>query len=255
MTRRTPWFCFAHLLALALFAPAGLMSLAAEPAHAGQHCVTCVGPEATYLCEAQNGPGILAANGGQLACITGLAKRGGHDSCSVIRRAAAKCDGLVPTVLYPGADQSDTIDDGADASSPRQPKPQDIPDTTTNASPTLPASSTVEPVTEDGTGTSASENFTADDSDPLNPAEEQEAAAAPKGPPKTVAEMAGRAYDDSKKGLGNAGKAVGDSAKSAGKVVTKTAKKTGEQIGKAGKAVGNAASKTWTCLTSLFSDC
>ncbi len=245
MTRCTTWFRFARL-----FGIASLIGLATQPASAGQHCVTCSGPAASYLCEAQNGPGILAANGGQLACITELAKRGGHDSCSIIRRAAAKCNGLIPTILYPGASESDAAVDVPDAT--RQPQP--APGAATDAKTTPPPPSTLQPVTQDGIGNSASENFTADDPDPLN-AVEDDADAAPKGPPKTVAEMAGRAFEDSKKGLGKAGKAVGDTAKSAGNVVTKTAKNTGEKIGKAGKAVGNAASKTWTCLTSLFSDC
>ena len=32
-------------------------------------------------------------------------------------------------------------------------------------------------------------------------------------------------------------------------------KKTGEQLDDAGKAIGDAARKSWSCLTSLFSDC
>ncbi|MEL6872642.1 MAG: hypothetical protein AAFO62_07585 [Pseudomonadota bacterium] len=31
--------------------------------------------------------------------------------------------------------------------------------------------------------------------------------------------------------------------------------KTGQQLDDAGKAIGNAAKKSWTCLTSLFSNC
>jgi hypothetical protein len=45
---------------------------------------------------------------------------------------------------------------------------------------------------------------------------------APKGPPKTVVDMA---------------------------------EGTGKNLKKAGDAVGNAAKKTWTCLSSFFSDC
>jgi hypothetical protein len=33
------------------------------------------------------------------------------------------------------------------------------------------------------------------------------------------------------------------------------AKGTGKNLKKAGDAVGNAAKKTWTCLSSFFSDC
>lgn len=256
MTRRTKLpsprrLSVAHLLGASLL---GLMPL---PAFAGQHCVTCAAPAATYLCEAQNGPGILAANGGQLACITELAKRGGHDSCSVIKRAAAQCDGLAPTVLFPGTGDADiTAADGASPQPTENVAPANV---GTEPRVAQPARTRTPPSdASDGVATSATDTFTPDDDSPpkrdatAKPEDTQEA---PKGPPKTVAEMADRAYEDSKKGLGKAGKAVGDTAKSAGNVVTDTAKKTGEQIGKAGKAVGNAASKTWKCVTSLFSDC
>ncbi len=204
-------------------------------AFAGQHCVICNGPDHTYLCESQNGPGILAANGGQLACITELAKRGGHDTCSVIKREGARCEGLTPVVLYPGSG------------------PEAAPDT---AAAPLPAADGAS--SPPGTATSATDTYSADDatagSEPGR-VEPEPAAAPPKGPPKTVEELAGRTYESSKKGLQKAGKTVGDGAKAAGKAVTNTAKKTGEQIGKAGKAVGNVAQKTWNCVTSLFSDC
>jgi len=39
------------------------------------------------------------------------------------------------------------------------------------------------------------------------------------------------------------------------KTVVDMAKGTGKNLKKAGDAVGNAAKKTWTCLSSFFSDC
>lgn len=63
-------------------------------------------------------------------------------------------------------------------------------------------------------------------------------------PPRTVEELAKQTVQSSKEGLQKAGDAVSGTAKSAG-----------DGIGKAGSAVGNAAKKTWTCLTSLFSEC
>jgi hypothetical protein len=39
------------------------------------------------------------------------------------------------------------------------------------------------------------------------------------------------------------------------KTVMEMAKGTGKNLKKAGDAVGNAAKKTWTCLSSFFSDC
>lgn len=62
--------------------------------------------------------------------------------------------------------------------------------------------------------------------------------------PRTVEELAGETVRSSKKGLEQAGDAIGG-----------TAKKAGEHIGNAGSAIGNAATKTWNCLTSLFSNC
>ena len=229
---------------LALPGILALLVLATGPAQAGQHCVTCNSPDATYLCEAQNGPGILAANGGQLACITELAKRGGHDQCSVIKRAASQCEGLAPTVLYPGASDADFNA----AINPPPPAGTDV-----APPPPPPARADVPPTAPDGVATSATDTFTPDDErDPLQP---QNKEPTPGKPPKTVAEMADRAYESTKKSVGKTGKAVGDTAKSAGNAISKTAKKTGEQIGKAGKAVGSAAKKTWNCVTSLFSDC
>jgi hypothetical protein len=56
-------------------------------------------------------------------------------------------------------------------------------------------------------------------------------------PPQTVEELAKQTVEASGKGLKKAGEAVSDGAKSTG------------------EAVGNAVSKTWKCMTSLFSDC
>jgi len=71
--------------------------------------------------------------------------------------------------------------------------------------------------------------------------------AAPPGPapvPRTVEELATETVKSSKEGIKKAGEAIGG-----------TAKKAGEQIGNAGSAIGSAASKTWSCLSSFFTDC
>jgi hypothetical protein len=64
------------------------------------------------------------------------------------------------------------------------------------------------------------------------------------GPPRTLEELARRTVEQSGDQFQNAGKTVKDSAKSAG-----------QQIEKAGDAVGGAVKKTWSCLTSLFTNC
>jgi hypothetical protein len=67
--------------------------------------------------------------------------------------------------------------------------------------------------------------------EPAEPAPPSEA------PPQTVEELAKQTVEASGKGLEKAGEAVSDGAKSTG------------------EAVGDAVSKTWKCMTSLFSDC
>jgi hypothetical protein len=72
---------------------------------------------------------------------------------------------------------------------------------------------------------------------PLAVGEPPPAGAPSQAPPKTVEELAKQTVVSSGNGL-----------KKAGEAVTNTAKSTGQ-------AVGNAVSKTWRCMTSLFSDC
>ncbi len=55
--------------------------------------------------------------------------------------------------------------------------------------------------------------------------------------PQTVEQLAKKTAEASGEGLKKAGEAVSDTAKSTG------------------HAIGNAVSKTWKCMTSLFSDC
>lgn len=84
-------------------------------------------------------------------------------------------------------------------------------------------------------------------SPPAAEIEQPDAPAAPEKPakvPRTVEELAGETVRSSKQGLKKAGEAIGG-----------TAKLAGEQIGNAGSAIGTAASKTWTCIASLFSTC
>jgi len=54
---------------------------------------------------------------------------------------------------------------------------------------------------------------------------------------------------------GNAMENAEPAPEAAPKTVMEMAKGTGKNLKKAGDAVGNAAKKTWTCLSSFFSDC
>ncbi len=88
MTRPIP---FRLLPALAVL---GLTS----PVLAAEYCVSCTGPDASYRCE-------VGGNGADarawLMCITELAKEGGHDSCSVDRKAASPCPGIHKVLAAP----------------------------------------------------------------------------------------------------------------------------------------------------------
>ena len=242
MTPRTRW---------PLPLTACFLCLSVTAGRAADYCVTCSNPDQTYLCQSHNSLGVIAGSGGQLSCITVLAKRGGHDSCSVARGASADCDGLVPTVLYPGTGPETSRETSRETRPGTRPETiQDLPadvsaDQVTPFSPAITPEAATGPA---GTATSATETFEAD-------AAQSSAEEAEQGSPKTVEEMASRSYKASKKGLSNAGKSISKGAKVTGKAVSNTAKKAGTQIGKAGKAVGSAAKKTWNCLTSLFSDC
>jgi hypothetical protein len=75
------------------------------------------------------------------------------------------------------------------------------------------------------------------ESPPLAAGDGAPAEAPAQAPSKTVEELAKQTAESTGEGL-----------KKAGEAVSNTAKSTGE-------AVGNAVSKTWKCMTSLFSDC
>lgn len=66
-------------MALAALAPA---------ASAGEYCVVCNGPEAIYKCQVDSPSGGNNSDPRQqLLCASELAKLGGHESCSVNRKA------------------------------------------------------------------------------------------------------------------------------------------------------------------------
>jgi len=92
---------FQRTLLRALFA-AGLFAWPAMPASAGEvrFCVTCKGPDQTYLCRVDTG-GIKAADALKLYCVMRTAKEGNHASCAA-ERASAACNGIVKTYSYDG---------------------------------------------------------------------------------------------------------------------------------------------------------
>lgn len=198
--------------------------LAALPAlaQAGEYCVACNGPGATYRCaiDPQSARDPSATDPRlQWLCITELAKAGGHSSCVVERDPTGVCDGPLRTVALPPQ---------RDLSIPPL-HPLAVAPTPATSPPVAAPPAVVAPAPL-----------------PANPGS---------APPKTVEELARRTAESSQQGLKQAGDAVVDTAGQAGTAVTETAKTTGSVLGKAGSAVGHAAKKSWDCVASLFKDC
>lgn len=78
--------------------------LCTAAAAATDYCVTCTGPDATYVCEVQgmSGPAATGMHG-QMLCIKDLAAAGGHKTCSVLRNAPGPCSGPLRIVAPPAA--------------------------------------------------------------------------------------------------------------------------------------------------------
>ena len=66
------------------------------------YCVTCRGPDQTYLCRV-NGEAIGRNDAVELYCVERTAKEGGHASCGA-RDASAGCNGVEKTYSYNGPD-------------------------------------------------------------------------------------------------------------------------------------------------------
>ena len=161
------------LTVLAVFGP-GRQAMAAE------YCVTCASPEANYRCEI-GGKGSAGDPRAWLLCITELAKQGGHESCSVDRKATAPCPGVLKVLAAPEGDAPPlpAIQTGVPEARPPDPKTQP----------------------------------------PVQPQAGSEPA--PKKVPQTMQELAGDTIQSSKDGMKKAGEAVTGTAKKAGEQVGK----------------------------------
>ena len=93
-----------HASRLGLTAPlAAALFLGALPtAQAGDaaYCVTCQGPDQTYLCRV-TGEEVSRSDAVKLYCVVRTAKEGGHASCGA-RDAVAGCNGVEKTYSYDG---------------------------------------------------------------------------------------------------------------------------------------------------------
>jgi hypothetical protein len=81
---------------------AGLLASGAQPARAGQaaFCVTCKGPDQTYLCRV-TGEDVSRSDALKLYCVVRMAKEGSHSSCAA-RNETAGCNGTERTYSYNG---------------------------------------------------------------------------------------------------------------------------------------------------------
>ena len=170
------------------------------PGTAAEYCVSCSGPDATYRCAVEGAP----AEGGidpraQLACITELARSGGHDSCAVSRATAEHCPGALRIVAAPS---SPSI---APSETPAEGEPVPV-------EPALPAEAVEVPA-----------------QGPVEDGEQQGKT------PETIEELAGATVKSSQEGLKKAGDAVAGTAKSTGEQIGKA----GSAVGTAAKKTWN----------------
>lgn len=155
-------------------------------AHAQNVCVSCVGPPASYNCSLELPKEIAAPQRGkrllQFACIEDIARRYGHDSCSVRKGAVGPCIGERHVIkLAPGQA-------GRTASGP--------------ATTSQPTPAPVQAESKTGTGGKKP------------PGQAGEA------PPRTVVELAERAGKDSQRQLNQAGKVVEGAVKKTWRCIT-----------------------------------
>ena len=90
---------------------AGLLSWAPMAAHASEaaFCVTCKGPDQTYLCRV-TGEDLHRNDGLKLYCVVRTAKEGGHASCAA-RDEVSGCNGVEKTYSYNGPSLPDGLAD------------------------------------------------------------------------------------------------------------------------------------------------
>ena len=172
-----------------------LLTATFSQALAQQACVRCDNPFAIYNCHAA-GPGVHADTPINLLCMTELAKRHGHATCTVSRGGPEECAGKLVTITP-----------SPDSPLPKAPTPTQVmtPEELDNPPPND------EPETQQ-----------------LEPHQDEHADSET---PETVEELAKQTAKASQEGLKKAGEGVADVAKKTGE----TMQKTGNAIGNAAK--------------------
>lgn len=85
-----------------LAAFAAVLSFADPAGASDSYCVSCSGPQATYLCEVSIPEGVVPTQSPQLYCAYKLASDGHHASCASRRAEAASCQGEARKLAYLG---------------------------------------------------------------------------------------------------------------------------------------------------------
>lgn len=206
----------AGTLAFALACVAALAS-GGSALSAAEYCVACSGPDARYRCS-MDAAGLAGDTGAQLACIQDIARRAGHAACAVDRTPATSCEGTPWTVAgFPGSNAGENA-----AIIPR------VREASPGARQPPPAGGV--PARGDLSPTAAPSD-TVYRPQPAGPAATPPSAEPPRPAPKTAVPAE-------------------PGAPAAGGVPTKRS-----ALEKAGDAVGSVARKSWSCVSSLFSDC
>ncbi len=209
--------------AVAFLSAAMALAITTSALEAGEFCVSCTAPQASYRCTFSGDGSPSQSPGLQLTCISELAKQGRHESCTIERNRTSPCDASAKVFAAPEAFANPASAD---------------------AKPAEPAAAPEVPQKKAGPETAPPADHAAD---PSAAPDEKPAANTPaddKPAPRTVKEIVDKSAADSKENAGKAGAAIEGAAKSAGSAVSK-----------AGDAIGSAAKKTWKCLSSLFGDC
>ena len=94
---------YRNALHLAGFAVAVFTVASPASAEEATYCLTCTGPDQTYLCRVSAG-GAKPSDALKLYCVIRTAKEGNHASCSAVRGSA--CNGIHLMFFVTIADRS-----------------------------------------------------------------------------------------------------------------------------------------------------
>jgi hypothetical protein len=95
-------------LKLACLALGLLAAASPSSAKGATYCVTCTGPDQTYLCRVNAG-GAKPSDALKLYCVIRTAKEGHHASCSAVHRTS--CNGIEKVYSYDGPLPEDLASD------------------------------------------------------------------------------------------------------------------------------------------------